>query len=271
MNDHVIDAALDRQRAASRARFSISADTANTTSMDIHRLHVEITPAETEEVSTSRWARLGFNPHLHLPALLLVGSYDARAYEIIARVDRYVDYCAMPQHEVRPLSEGLVAFVSAFATENMSRLPLVWYEAPAAFSAVELVDERDARAQRLLAELQNGTAHGHANVQRLRDLEAAAKEDGEPFSLDALEALVLVANAYPHMPVPDLTLSRDGAILAEWRRPALSLALYFVSPANVQYLVKRDNPLHPALRERSSGGTSADRLQDALKDVLPSL
>lgn len=161
--------------------------------------------------------------------------------------------------------------VSAFAAENIERLVASeWRHAPVAFNVAELIEERDARAQRLIAELQNGIAHGRATVERLRQLEDAANEEGEPFSLDALEGLVLFANAHPTMPVPELTLSAGGGIVAEWRRSNLNVTLLFASPISVQYVVKRRNPWYRRLPERISGASTVDRVGEALKAFLSS-
>jgi hypothetical protein len=167
-------------------------------------------------------------------------------------------------------ASGNLAVVSAFATENTARLVASeWQHAPVAFNCVEFVEEREARAQRLFAELQNGVAHGQATAQRLRDLEGIANEEEEPFSLDALEGLVMFASAYPSMPMPELTLSGTGGIVAEWWLPTLSVTLHFTTPISVQYLVKRRNPWHREFIERSSGATTVDRVGETLKNLLP--
>jgi hypothetical protein len=144
-----------------------------------------------------------------------------------------------------------------------------WRPAATAFNRVQPVEYYEAQALRLFAALQNGPALGRASVERLRDLELAAREEGEPFSLDALEALVAFANAYPDMALPELTLSTAGGIMAEWRRSAFSVTLYFVSAVNVQYLVKHINPRHPQLGERSSGTTTVDLVGDRVRALLP--
>lgn len=142
---------------------------------------------------------------------------------------------------------------------------------PTTFNVIEPVEQYEARALRLFAELQNGASLGRASAKRLRELLEAAREEGESFSLDALEALVAFANAYPKMPKPELTITAEGGILAEWRRPQVSVVLYFVSVSAVQYLVKRENPRHPALVERGSGTTSIDLVGDRIQALVSPL
>jgi hypothetical protein len=229
-------------------------------------------------------ARLHSRPDVFLAS----GTDVAVPEEIYSRVQQYVERCSVQLadlhygEQISPYynssdrclflgdrGKPLVDAVSVFAAENTDWLiDSEWRNAPVAFNCVELVEERDVRAQRLFAELQNGATHGRASVQRLRELEEVANEEGEPFSLDALDGLVMFANAHPNMPVPELTLSGTGAIVAEWRRPTLSVTLYFTNPISVQYLVKRRNPLHRELVERSSGATTVDRVGDTLKNLL---
>lgn len=146
------------------------------------------------------------------------------------------------------------------------------YTHAAVFQCVEPLEEHEARAQRLFAELDQDVSAGDAIGERLRALQQAAKEDEEPFSIDALEAFVLFAKSNPNLPLPDLTLAQTGGIVAEWRNRNLgSVVVYFVSPINVQYVVKRSNPSHSELAERLSASTTVDRLAETLAPIAPFL
>lgn len=289
MNEDVFNAVATRHAARAVRRPGIAAPsiaaTTGTTPLDAHAVYVASPAAQDPGAIVLAGRHGGWRAHVtlhsYVPTMLLVSSLDAGMIQedIYSRVQQYVERCSIQpagtyygdQCLFVEWGEASPEAMSAFATENTSRLFAgEWRHAPVAFNRVELVEERDARAQRLFAELQNGVALGRRTVQRLRELEDAANEEGEPFSLDAVEALVMFANAHPDMPLPDLTLSRTGGILAEWRRSSASLTLYFISPINVQYLVKRRNPWHFGLGERSSGTTTVDRVGETLKVLLPS-
>ena len=226
---------------------------------------------------------------MHFNILVDESSGMARRSEMTSQVQRYAErlrlepvvlydvdqlhtynfdiLCYAP-HSAKVIYE-LENNAGVFSLEAAAPSP-EWTPAAAAFQQVEPVEQYEARALRLFAALQNGPALGSASVQRLRDLEQASREEGAPFSLNALEALVAFANAHPEIPRPSFTLTPSGGIVAEWRMPAFSVTLYFVSPLHVQYLVKRPNPWHRAFGERTSGSTTVDRVSDTVKALLPS-
>lgn len=296
MNEEVFNAVIARNAARvmrlpdAPTQTSSLASTTGTLPLDPAAPHGAIYAAESAmraaRLSVSNWnATITFD---FQPGLLWISTMDTGVQnQIYSRVQQYVErsiqaaglYYGGDETSYRCSADRFLIMgdwgkasvdaVSVFAAEVIDRLiESECSNAPAAFNCVELVEERDARAQRLFAELQNAAPHGPAMARRLRDLEEVANEEGEPFSLDALEALVMFLNGYPGTPMPELTLSGRGAIVAEWRRRSFSVTLYFVTPINVQYLVKRSNPLHRELVERSSGTTTVDRLGDTLKNLL---
>lgn len=285
MNEDIFDAVVARNamRAMRLPGFAAPApsvaSTTRTTPLDATSRIYGTSPAAQDMAvaagGLSGWKALAT---LHsFPTVFLVGLDGAVPDEIHSRVQQYVERRSVqpaglyssPDRYVFLVDHGnpTAEAVSVFASEDM----LVASEArsaPFAFNCVELVEERDVRVQKLLAEVQNGAAHGRATVQRLRELADAANEEGEPFSVDALEGLAMFANAHPSMPMPELTLSGTGGIVAEWQRPSVSVTLYFATPISVQYLIKQRNPLHRQLVERSSGTTTVDRVGNTLKDLL---
>lgn len=196
----------------------------------------------------------GLGPSAHMSA-------SSRVHRYVTKFEPLVS-CVMVGQSYPTIQAG------AFSLEAAIAEPQVW-EVPVTFNCVDFVEQYEARTLRLLAELQNGAAVGRASVQRIRQLQEAAREEGEALSLDALEALVAFANDYPEMATPELTLAPDGSILSEWRHHKFGVTLLFHSPANVQYLVKRANPWHVALNERFSGTTTVDLVGERLRMSLP--
>jgi len=83
-------------------------------------------------------------------------------------------------------------------------------------------------------------------VERLRHA-AGRQGDDEPFSLDALERLILFAD-----PILESQFRLDsGPTGANFGRmatsPPRSISIYFVSLINVQYVITRSNPWHVEL------------------------
>jgi hypothetical protein len=196
------------------------------------------------------------------------GDYvKARVREFAGRMRR--QRAGQPRVDAVPLrirDAGAVVFRTSVRVTD----PMDYRVSRAAvFQEIEPLESLDEKVQALLAELEHSLAVDVGIVARLRALEFEAREDGEPFSVDALEAFTLFARAEPNMSPPDLTLGPNGELLSEWRRREGTIAVYFVNPVTVQYLVKTPNPAHEGFQERYTATTTVDRLLQALKRIAP--
>ena len=89
----------------------------------------------------------------------------------------------------------------------------------------------------------------------------AADYDGKSLSIDSLAAIIDYLETSPAVPYPDLTVTPDGGMYAEWRgADGKKLAIEFMDQGEVRFLVLWPNPRHPHLTDRLWGRTTADAL-----------
>lgn len=144
-------------------------------------------------------------------------------------------------------------------------------EFPTCVSSEKISPGRKSSVAELITTLRTSTdlPQGNRLAARLEDLIAISEEEfpeQEPISSRSLEDFLIMIRSVPDIAYPEVVLTCEGNIRAEWTKSRNKhFAVEFLGAGEVRFVVFAPDPVKPYNTNRCSGVSTLDSLMDLVR------
>jgi hypothetical protein len=161
------------------------------------------------------------------------------------------------EEEAKSSSWTTLAISSGLFAKHISGVSQLWKCHATVHNLVRLIRESSISHVQRIAE----------RVEHLLAISIQEQPESCAMSSNSIKGFMKFLELHKNIRYPNLTLTPNGEIYAQWKRGRSLLGIQFLSDLDVKFVVFTPNPQHPEKTNRVSGSDTVDRIFENLEKI----